>query len=540
MNVPWTPAAGVAIGADWLLEATVPASAFGRRQRARERAFRRGDERAARQALTCVERIARAVTPEALEALCAAFGGAPDPRAVVARAQAGDILGDVDFFEIAGFLEALARIAALASDPAFAQLEVLAPDDTLRAAIAPAWTPARTFYLDDALAVELAAARAESTARTAVFDAARSRIEERVARALGVASLREGEFVLMRDALAGPLPTDVRVVREAPTYVLCELAFDEETLAALAARDAANVHVAEEEERLRARLSAEVRRAAPSLARACEQLGALDCFVARARFAQRYGGVVPELSDGASLAFSEARNLPLAEALARHGHGYAPISLELEGVGVVTGPNMGGKTAALRTCGFVAACAALGLPVPAQRARVPLVDEIAWVGSAPGVTEAAGSNGLLSAFGAEVVALRAFFERGSTRALVLVDEFARTTSPREARALSIALLERLAERGACALAATHLSGIAADAGVAHYAVAGLRRTPRRGETPLDLDEALARIAGAMDYRLERVDETASPRADALALADVLGLDAMLIAQAREALDSCSR
>lgn len=318
----------------------------------------------------------------------------------------------------------------------------------------------------------------------------------------------------------------MRVLREAPAYLLCELALDGEALAALAARDAAAARVAEEEERVRARLSASVRAALPALEAA---LGALDSLLGRVRFAQRHAACVPRLEAGPSLRFEEGRYLPLEAALAERGRAYRPISLELDGAGVLTGPNMGGKTAALRTCGFLAACVALGLPVSARSARLGLFDEIAWIG--PGA-EGDGTASLLSAFGSEVVALRALFERAPRRALVLVDEFARTTTPREGRALSIALLDALQARGACALAATHLSQIAAAAGVAHFAIAGLQAFPEREAGPPDLARALDRIAAAMDYRVIRIDEDATARADALALADLLGLDAALVARAR--------
>jgi dsDNA-specific endonuclease/ATPase MutS2 len=45
---------------------------------------------------------------------------------------------------------------------------------------------------------------------------------------------------------------------------------------------------------------------------------------------------------------------------------------------------MGGKTAALRTLGFLAACVSLGLPVPAARASIPLFDDVAWIGIGSG------------------------------------------------------------------------------------------------------------------------------------------------------------
>lgn len=530
-QAPWTPECGVEIGADWIEREIVPAADFGRRAREAERPFRAGDEPAARVAIERVVRAARDVAPEVLTSLRGAIASCPDPGAAVARARANAVLADTDFFEVARFLDAVTRVHALAGDPVFAQIGLPPSDDALAPALADGITTSRTFYLADAFDAGLAAARAVSGALRARYDGERSRLVARVAAYAGVDHVRDGEFVLMREHVNGPLPPEIRVLREAPTYVLCEIALDDEALAALAAVDAAEADVAEHEERVRLRLTESVRDAADTLDAAAEALGALDAFVARAGFAQRFDARSPEIVETPSLAFVSGRLLPLSASLAEHAHQYVPLTLDLDGAGVLTGPNMGGKTAALRTCGFMAACVALGVPVPAESARIPLLDEIAWIG----IGAESDNESLLSSFGREVTQLRDFLARGVPRALVLVDEFARTTSPREGRALLVALLETLRERGTLALAATHLSRIAKDAGVAHYAVAGLRGLPERSDAPLDLDEAIERIARVMDYRVDRVDEESASRADALALADVLGLDRDLIARARAVL-----
>jgi len=293
----------------------------------------------------------------------------------------------------------------------------------------------------------------------------------------------------------------------------------------LRASEEADRRVLQIEEAVRLRLSADVRAAQAEIEDALAAIGTLDAFVARARFAQRYAAVLPEIVAAPELAFVEGRYLPLEGALQAHGRPYSPISMSLHGVGVITGPNMGGKTAALRTCGFLAACVALGLPVPAVSARIPLFDEIAWLGS--GET---GEAALLSAFGGELIVLRDFLERGACAPLVLIDEFARTTTAREARALVIGLLEFLRERNACALAATHLTDIATHAQAAHYATRGFGERSLSGSPARDLNEALAHIASAMDYRITRVDEGAPERADGVVLARALGLDPGLLAR----------
>jgi hypothetical protein len=99
--------------------------------------------------------------------------------------------------------------------------------------------------------------------------------------------------------------------------------------------------------------------------------------------------------------------------------------------------------------------------------------------------------------------------------------------------LLVALLETLDRSGALGLAATHLSHVTPAGDVQHFAIGGLRELPARDGAPLDLGAALQRIAQAMDYRLRPVAPDAEPPADAIALADALGLDATLVARAKE-------
>jgi DNA mismatch repair ATPase MutS len=115
---------------------------------------------------------------------------------------------------------------------------------------------------------------------------------------------------------------------------------------------------------------------------------------------------------------------------------------------------------------------------------------------------------------------------------VLIDEFARTTTPHEGKALLVAMLERFREREACGMAATHLGGVAEEAGARHFAVRGLRNIPQRPEGG-DLLAALAALGASMDYTIAEVGDGEGSRADAIALASLLGLDDALIANAYE-------
>jgi len=519
VNEPaWDDETARACGIAWLLAETAPAGAFGRAARARRAPLRPGDEPRARRTIAACAALAERAGAQALGVLRREIAGVPDLAQRVRRAAAGETLDDVDLYEALRFAAALRAIAAaarereIALDPALELTSFCYP-----AMLAPGATPAGGFHLADAFAGGLAAARAQVEAARARLDVERSRIDRVVAEAAGRETVRADEFVVMRDALDGPLPAAVRVLREAPTYVLCERVLDAPALAALAALDVAERDVAAREDDVRARLSAVIAGDAEAFESAILALGELDVAVSEAAFAARHATCVPEIADGLALELIEARFLPLATGSAR----YVPLDFALDAASVLTGPNMGGKTTALRTAGFAAACVALGLPVPARRARVGLFARYVWL--AP--EEAAGDGGL-SSFGAEIVRVRALLERPPERALVLIDEFARTTTPREGRALLVALIERLRDRGALVFAATHASGVAAASGATPLAVAGLRDATFAPSDPsLSLSDVLAAIVERMDFRIVRVERSAASASDAIALARALGLDA---------------
>jgi DNA mismatch repair protein MutS2 len=519
-----------AVGAAWLREALRPASEYGARIFAEQPPFRPGDETAARRRSEHIVRIAASLGGERLDAARDLFRNVPDAASAVARASMGSVLEDAEFLELQRFFDACARIDALlgvgTGQPRSANDAVTVAARALELGRAGRFG----FYLADAFDAELARSRAAAARAQAEYDAVRSRARERIVRELG-REISGDEFIVMRADLSSALPSGVRVVREAPTYVLCALDADEASLAALERRDLCAVAVAEAEERVRARLSQVIRDRAAALDDAMRAFGALDVTIAAARFAHAHGCVAPEYDSQRRLEFTEGRFIPLALELEREGRAFTPVSFALEGVAVLTGPNMGGKSVCLRTCGFIAVCAAFGVPVPARHARTAIFDEIAWLG----VGGDGEIGGLLSTFAREVVRLRELLARGRMHALVLLDEFARTTTPLEGKALLVAVIARLCEGGATGLAATHLSGVARAAGVRHYAVRGLRGIPRRPETN-DLAAALATLGASMDYTVEETSGDERGRSDAIALASLLGLDDALTDAARAAME----
>jgi DNA mismatch repair protein MutS2 len=209
--------------------------------------------------------------------------------------------------------------------------------------------------------------------------------------------------------------------------------------------------------RILAALTDVVREALPELDALVDGIGGLDLVFARGALAERMEAVDPIVGEERDVVLRGALNpLLLAQAWNAEGeHPVVPMDIEIRAdrpLLVITGPNAGGKTVALKTLGLLALMAQSGFHVPARDgARLPIFSQLfAIVGDDQSVAEN------LSTFSAFVKQLREVLERVDDRSLVLLDELGAGTDPDDGAALAQAVLETLAERGAMVAASTHL------------------------------------------------------------------------------------
>ncbi|MDD2716915.1 MAG: Smr/MutS family protein [Candidatus Wallbacteria bacterium] len=117
---------------------------------------------------------------------------------------------------------------------------------------------------------------------------------------------------------------------------------------------------------------------------------------------------------------------------------------------VLSGPNAGGKTVALKTFGLQSYLGLSGIPVNAKQAELGFFDEVLIdIGDRQSIENS------LSTFSAHLVRIRQILEKVTADSLVLIDEIGAGSSPDESQALSCALLEELADRGCLAVVTTH-------------------------------------------------------------------------------------
>ncbi|HTW25212.1 MAG TPA: Smr/MutS family protein [Candidatus Baltobacteraceae bacterium] len=186
---------------------------------------------------------------------------------------------------------------------------------------------------------------------------------------------------------------------------------------------------------------------------AAAEIAHLDSIFARARFAREFDCTVPEFSHSNSLRLEAARNPVLEATLRPQGLKAVPLGFALGGgetVMVISGPNTGGKTVALKTTGLAALSAQSAIPVAADRAELPIFDRVlADIGDEQSIA----AN--LSTFSAHMLNLKSMLDVATERSLILVDEMGTGTAPEEGAALAVALLEEFRRRRALTLATTH-------------------------------------------------------------------------------------
>jgi len=272
-------------------------------------------------------------------------------------------------------------------------------------------------------------------------------------------------------------------------------------------------HEREEMERILSELSAETGQYAESILSSYECAAELDLIFAKAHFAYEMKASPPELNDKGELNLRAARH-PLIDPKT-----VVPVDIRLGDdfdILVITGPNTGGKTVALKTIGLLSLMAACGLMIPAgDRSKVPVFGKVlADIGDEQSIEQS------LSTFSGHITNIIAILAAADENSLVLIDELGAGTDPVEGAALATAILETLQSKGVKAAATTHYAELKAFA----------LQTPRVENGCCEFNVDTLRPT----YRLL----TGIPgRSNAFAISERLGMEKQVVDRARELVSS---
>ena len=212
---------------------------------------------------------------------------------------------------------------------------------------------------------------------------------------------------------------------------------------------------------------------AEAIKSAVEVLSELELQFAKARFAEDYNCVAVTQAESREpkaagreaeaesqepkvagrLLLHNARHPLLERNLKAKGPRVVPVTVELEGARrqlIITGPNTGGKTVTLKTVGLLGLMAQSGIPVPADRAELPVFDAIlADIGDYQSIEQN------LSTFSAHVTNINFISRTATSRSLVLLDELGSATDPEEGAALAVAIAEYFGRIECMTIISTH-------------------------------------------------------------------------------------
>ena len=273
----------------------------------------------------------------------------------------------------------------------------------------------------------------------------------------------------------------------------------------------------EEIHRIFVALTRQVGGYAHGLVEGARVLALVDSLLARARFGRDFDCVFPGFGPEL-LRIDNARHPLLEKRLRETGGKIVPLDLELraeERQLVISGPNTGGKTVALKTVALLAMMAQAGIPVPATAARFPVfMAFLADIGDAQSI------EAELSTFSAHIANLDKLSRLADQRSLVLLDELGSATDPEEGAALAVAVAAYFLAAGAWTLISTHHTSLKV------YAA----NTPGVRNAAAGVDEKTL----VPNYRFH----LGVPGASAgIQTAERLGLNAAIIAAARERMGS---
>lgn len=472
----------VKIGLQYILETLHGCSPFGI-ERIRRLKFYAPEERAAlEEELYNVEGLVRHAEElkTAMDKTVILLCQMKDIRNSFRRCAVGEIPDHVELFEMKGFLRRLEGILPLFEEMnekvAFRGLSFHAPKEAL-AVLDPDGTGSRGFYITDSATPKLREIRA-----------AKKKVEEKL-------------FHAATDAEKDEL----RIERTR----ICAEEDSEET-------------------KVRAMMGAALAPMVEDILADAENVGRLDFMIQKALFAVRYGGVRPEITDGA-LELVDMVNPEIVDLLSEQRRTFVPVSISLDrGATVITGANMGGKSVAMKTVALNALLFQAGFLVCAREAKMPLFHSVKML-----FDDLQSIQSGLSGFGSEIVHFqKALDEVEQGYSLFLLDEFARGTNPDEGAVIVQAVTKYLGDVNAISLLTTHYDKVAEHA-AAHYQIIGLRDIDPeaiRRELAATTEDGVQVIARHMNYGLYRVEGKSDCPRDALNICRMLSLKEEILAK----------
>lgn len=464
-----------------------------------------------------------------------------DLRLTFRRVDEGEVLSTTELFEIKSFINILKKL-----DINLKKLKWDIPKDIrptqiphLEQLFDPQGTETNTFYIYNEYSQKLAKIRKDLRDIEARIQRERKDLRKRVETDLNVKLRPSGEITVNKD--------NIDIINKFKDYEL--LNYSVETYMNITFKTINTLDIdilsrglqelkeleAEEELKVRGKLSEEIKRYHVVIEKNICALGKLDLLVAKGYHALGFKCVKPKIIDSNGLYILNGRNIRVEQSLRKSNREFTPITVSLyRGVTCITGANMGGKTVSLKTIGFLLAMAQYGMFVPAEEMGLSLKEFIFL-----SVGDMQSTDKGLSTFGGEILKIKEAIKESDNEGLILIDELARGTNPKEGYALSKAIINYLKHKETITVITTHFDGLADDKDIKHLQVRGLSLEDFKkiSQRIKEEKQGIEMLHHYMDYRLVEINDIKEVPKDAINISRLMGLDEEILMEAEKVLSS---
>jgi len=519
---------------DKVLEDLNPITPFGIKLKSLMKPYSRSEEEALKEELDRIEKIKELVNTQRaiFVEIRTHMRGMKDIRKSVERAMEGGVLNSVEFFEIKNLLNTMRIISKSQSAlhwkiPEKYKVYILEEAEKL---LDPENSGLKTFYIYDCYSPILYELRTKKVkAEHALEEMKRQKakqIEEEIGlklRATGDITISRNHIDVIKKLLEYP---GLQVASETYINVTFKIRPDEKMIQLIEQIEDLKEKEALEEMKVLEELSRKLAAYGEAILRNMDAIGHFDLLISKAYLAIALDGVKPIISKDICCIIKDGRHPVVERTLKKKNKSFTPISLNLEkGVTLITGANMGGKTVSLKMVGLLMAMSQYGLFVPAEYMKTSLWD---FIFISAGDEQSLDSG--LSTFGAEMKSIKEMLDMSDQQGLILIDELARGTNPREGFAISYGIIKYLMKKQCVTLITTHFDGLAKE-GVKHLQVKGLRNVDYDKLGNPDI------ISQYMDYTLIEIKGSTKVPKDAINISRLLGIPEEILKEAENILEN---
>ncbi|NBI06226.1 MutS-related protein [Senegalia massiliensis] len=471
------------------------------------------------------------------EQLTSLFIHIKDIRNSIYRAKNDSILSVVELYEIKTFISIIEDIEAIMHKLPFDMFDdtFIESSDTLRLLFDPEDKGLQTFYIYEEYSEELKRIRAEKRNIGKEIKLEKNKKRKELKDKFNIRIDPKGEVVVSKEN--GELNDELNnsdefeYLSESYMSIRYKIKDSIEISNLINKLESLKYEEEEEEIRIREKISSEIGFHFDFLMNNIESIGNFDLKLAKAYLALRLNATEPKILDENEINIIEGIHPKAKQEVTRRNGEFIPISIYLnKGVTCITGANMGGKTITLRIIALLTAMAQYGLLVPAKSMETSLRE---YIFVSMGDLQSIDSG--LSTFGGEINKVKNALSNSDKKGLILIDELARGTNPKEGYAISKSILKYLLEKPSINVITTHYDNIANTKGVVHYQVIGLKNLDFNKLKNESKDIGIEAISQFMDYRLTKLENIANVPRDALNISKFMGLQDEILDQAEKIL-----